>query len=285
MFRKVVSALPFSPALVGQLGFYARRLNREQTTRRLGLLFIILAIGIQCFALFRPPESTHAVVPMNVCPYTNTLEATDTDCSTCPYNNLWIRDKNCNPKLMLSAEATNLTTRTPATGQAARADDRIQYNLHTTSTSNNPITAPIEMSVNDLIEYGTVIDLGGGIFDQETKKVSWGAVTIESQQTDTRSFVLQLDDNLPTTPQAIDNTLAYDCKLTTMYGNAINVPIDCPTAKVVEGVIRQLPKASVGINVVFSAILLAVVVYFYARSRQLNREMRAIRKDFNIGPM
>src|SRR6266568_3780812 len=39
MFRKLVSGLPFSPALVGQLGFYAKRLRKEQLTRRLGLIF------------------------------------------------------------------------------------------------------------------------------------------------------------------------------------------------------------------------------------------------------
>jgi len=38
MFRKIVSNLPFSPALVGQLGFYAKRLRKEETTRRLGLI-------------------------------------------------------------------------------------------------------------------------------------------------------------------------------------------------------------------------------------------------------
>ena len=40
MFKKIVSQLSFSPALVGQLGFYARRLRKEQFTRRLGMVFM-----------------------------------------------------------------------------------------------------------------------------------------------------------------------------------------------------------------------------------------------------
>lgn len=286
MFRKVVSALPFSPALAGQLGVYVRSLNREQIIRKLGLLFIVLAVGVQCFVLFRPPEPTHAIAPTDTCPYTNTLAATDTNCQACPYNNsLWAQDNSCNRELILSVDATNLSNRTPATSQAARADDRLQYNLHTTNTSNSPKVVPIEMAVDDLVEYGTIIDPGGGTFDQDVKKVSWGAVTIGPGQTDTRSFVLQLDDNLPTTPQAVDNTKAYDCRLNTMYGNTLTITVDCPPTKIVEGLVKQLPETSIEANIAFSIALLAIVIFFYARARQLNREMRIIRKDFNLGPM
>ncbi|MEO5499696.1 MAG: hypothetical protein ABIR46_04315, partial [Candidatus Saccharimonadales bacterium] len=60
MFRKVVSNLAFSPALVGQLGFYARRLKREEATRRLGLVFTALALVVQSLTVFTPPESANA---------------------------------------------------------------------------------------------------------------------------------------------------------------------------------------------------------------------------------
>ncbi|HVI69035.1 MAG TPA: hypothetical protein VM581_01110, partial [Magnetospirillaceae bacterium] len=60
MFRKLVSNLPFSPALVGQLGFYAKRLRKEQITRKLGLFFTIFAIIIQSFAVFSPAEQVSA---------------------------------------------------------------------------------------------------------------------------------------------------------------------------------------------------------------------------------
>lgn len=60
MFRKLVSGLPFSPALVGTLGFYARRLKQEEATRRLGLIFTALALVVQSFAVFSPPEHANA---------------------------------------------------------------------------------------------------------------------------------------------------------------------------------------------------------------------------------
>lgn len=63
MFRKIVSNLPFSSALVGQLSFYAKRLRKEELTRRLGLIFTALAIAVQSLAVIAPPEATNAASP------------------------------------------------------------------------------------------------------------------------------------------------------------------------------------------------------------------------------
>ena len=52
MFRKLVSNIAFSPALVSQLGFYAKRLRKEETTRRIGLIFTVLALVVQSFEVF-----------------------------------------------------------------------------------------------------------------------------------------------------------------------------------------------------------------------------------------
>jgi uncharacterized repeat protein (TIGR01451 family) len=66
MFRKIVSNLAFSPALVGQLGFYAKRLRKEEATRRIGLIFTVLALVVQSFAVFSPPEAVNAANGDNV---------------------------------------------------------------------------------------------------------------------------------------------------------------------------------------------------------------------------
>ncbi len=60
MFRKLVSNLSFSPALVGQIGFYAKRLRKEEAYRRVGLIFTALALVVQSFAVFSPPEAANA---------------------------------------------------------------------------------------------------------------------------------------------------------------------------------------------------------------------------------
>lgn len=68
MFRKLVSNLAFSPALVGQIGFYAKRLRKEEATRRIGLIFTVLALVIQSLAVFSPPEAANASSPSNFIP-------------------------------------------------------------------------------------------------------------------------------------------------------------------------------------------------------------------------
>lgn len=60
MFRKLVSNLSFSPALITQVGFYARRLRKEEVTRRLTIVFTVLALLVQSLAVFSPPESANA---------------------------------------------------------------------------------------------------------------------------------------------------------------------------------------------------------------------------------
>lgn len=61
MFKKLVSNLPFNPSLINQVGFYADRLKQETSVRRLGFLFMALAMMVQSFAVIRPPEKSYAI--------------------------------------------------------------------------------------------------------------------------------------------------------------------------------------------------------------------------------
>lgn len=60
MFRKLVSNLPFSPALINQIGFYSKRLKKEQFTRKFGLVFTVLALIIQSLTFIAPAKASLA---------------------------------------------------------------------------------------------------------------------------------------------------------------------------------------------------------------------------------
>ncbi len=60
MFRKLVSNLPFSPSLINQVGFYSKRLKKEQFTRKFGLIFTILAIIVQSITFLAPAKASLA---------------------------------------------------------------------------------------------------------------------------------------------------------------------------------------------------------------------------------
>lgn len=60
MFRKIISNLPFNPGLMHQLSFYAKRLHQEESIRRTGVIFTLLAIGVQTLAITSPAQVTLA---------------------------------------------------------------------------------------------------------------------------------------------------------------------------------------------------------------------------------
>lgn len=60
MFRKIISNLPFNPGLLHQLSFYAKRLHQEEAVRRTGIIFTLLAIGVQSLAIISPAQVTLA---------------------------------------------------------------------------------------------------------------------------------------------------------------------------------------------------------------------------------
>lgn len=60
MFKKLLGNLPFNPSLIGQVSFYAKRLHRETSIRRLGFVLISLAFALQIFTIASPPQPTLA---------------------------------------------------------------------------------------------------------------------------------------------------------------------------------------------------------------------------------
>lgn len=60
MFKKLISNLPFTPSLIDQVSFYAKRLRREAFVRRIGFFLLSLTMLIQLFAVVSPPQPTLA---------------------------------------------------------------------------------------------------------------------------------------------------------------------------------------------------------------------------------
>ncbi len=60
MFEKLIANLPYNPKIITELGFYVRRIRQEESIRRLGLVFIVLAFFVQFFAFISPPTPSVA---------------------------------------------------------------------------------------------------------------------------------------------------------------------------------------------------------------------------------
>lgn len=420
MFRKIVSNLPFSPTLIGQLGFYAKRLRKEEATRRLGLIFVALALVVQSLAVFQPPESANASNPTDMVagglglganrslnnflhpydantkylkdtmnyvgitreeiaaakftsfkvgeklswgyapkysyaqgerqysipnsqgqtvttvysrpldiPFSSTTSiwgwvghsqsvgwfaimqscgnlvtnivpppppppvcivnaqilASDEECRPCPGNeSLWINDAACIPNIVKSKTATNTSKGfIDAATITAHTSDQISYTISVENTGLNTDTVKLDEHLADVLEYATIIDKGGGTLDETTKILSWPDISLESGGKQSRTFVVRLHDAIPATARGASEPSSYDCKMTNTFGNSIDIPVDCPTPKIVEKVVTELPHTGPTENMIFGGIVLAIATYFYARTRQVKKEIRLIRKNTNTG--
>jgi uncharacterized repeat protein (TIGR01451 family) len=264
MFKKIISNLPFSPALVSQIGLYSKKLRKEKAIRRLSLVFVILTLIIQSFAVFQPPESANA--------------ADSTDLYAKKINQL-IDD-------VISKSITSTSTSqgfVDATSVTAVAGDQISYTLTVQNNSTETTSTNFAAPIADILEYSRLIDNGGGLLNSNTGILSWPDATIDPKMEQSRTFIVRLLDKIPATSQGTVNTKSYDCMMTNIFGETININVACPAMKTVENIISELPKVGLMPNIFFSIITLMTTAYFYLRSRQLEKEIHLIRKDIRNG--
>lgn len=392
MFRKIVSNLSFSPALVGQLGFYAKRLRKEEATRRIGLVFVALALVVQALAVFQPPESANASNPGDfvpgglglganknlghfVAPYdantrhlqdvmnyfgitrgeilsaqfgswiagnkiswgfeprpgTTAVNVTNSagqhvttvhgrpmyianGANTRIYG--WIghsakrgwfaimqycgnlvTDTIPSPppppptpepaKIELSKTATNVSQGDVlASSVAAEAGDKIIYTLTAKNSGGTAKEIELKDNIGDILEYSNLIaqgGTGGGTYDEATRTISWPNITLQPNETQTRTFAVQLKATIPSTPSGRSDPSSYNCLMENQFGNDYTVPVTCAPPKVIERVVTELPQTGPAENMLFAGVVLAVVTYFFLRSKQMNKEVRLIRRDLNTG--
>jgi hypothetical protein len=437
MFKKIISNLPFSPALIGQLGFYAKRLRKEEATRRLALIFVVLTLIVQSIAIFQPTESANAssqndmvtggitsisdylsvydknsknikdvmdyvgitreeiakatyteikvgsrlswgftphfsydqgerqynitssdgqrtttiysrplslwgdyyvkgwygqsqkigwfgimracgnlvteTVPTaptpaptpeptptptpeptpeptpipepKKCAVNPALLESDEGCKSCPGNEtIWINDPSCKPNIIKSKIAVNTSQGyVDASTVVAQAGDRISYTITVENTGLNSDTLTMEDNLSDVLEYSTLVDNGGGTLNETTKVLSWPQITLKAGSKQTRTFTIKVLDVIPATAQGQSNQSSFDCLVTNTFGNSTSFRIACPAEKTIEKITTELPKTGPTGNIIFACLALAIAVYFFCRTRQLEKEIRIIRNNTNTG--
>ena len=193
---------------------------------------------------------------------------------------------NNNPECIQVTESktgTNLTQGADATTIKAQASDRIEYTVYLENVGQLPATRTISEELSDVLEYAKLTQTGGGSFNESGKVLSWGDITLQPGEKTSRSFVVQVLDTIPTTARGSSEPSSYDCIMTNAFGNTVDIPVACEAPKIIEETTQELPKTGPGENLLFAGIVGSVVTFFWARSRQLGREVKLIRKDFNMG--
>lgn len=393
MFRKIVSNLSFSPALITQVGFYARRLRQEDVTRRTTVVFVVLALIVQSLTILSPPDSANASSEQDllrggiknlddlIAKYDKNIDdikdiyttlglerseiiaakpgsfnskndiysisrygqySTEqgetsfaykrsaggegirfvsplnlSDTSAAKIRNgtqyeAWIGESTrlgwfaimksnasiatqgypttitptastAISPIVKTIVAKNLSQNTAGDAVTARPFDKISYTITAKNTGAKVVQIPLAINISDAVEYATLIDDGGGTFQPDSKNITWDTILIPPNESQERTFTLQLFSTPPAMPTGTSNANSYDCIISTTFGSNSKIPVECPAAKLFENIIGDFPAVGIFINGFFSMILVATVVYFYLRTRQMKKEIRLIRHNINTG--
>lgn len=236
------------------------------------------------------------VTPEPRCPLNPDIIATNPDCKPCEDDEtIWYKDENCRSEFELMKSITNTSQLiTDANNTTVASGDRIEYRLSVKNVGKTTGTYTIEDNLSDVLDYANIIDTGGGtLLKQDTNTpvervgtITWPAVEIQPGATITKIVNVQVKSPIPATPRNAGNPESYDCQMiNTFAGNQTIARINCPTPKLVEQVVSELPHTGVTENLLFAGGVLAVVVFFYTRARQMKKEVRLIRRDLNTGTM
>ncbi len=220
------------------------------------------------------------------CAVNPSLLKTDPECQPCPGDSmLWIKDAKCTGSVLSTKTAKNITQGdVNATTVAAKASDQITYTLNVQNVGKAPIEVPLVEHLADVVEYATLSETGGGVYDSNAKSLTWPTVTLKPGEKQSRIFSVRMLSAIPAMNQGTSNKTSYDCKMTNTFGNAVDIAVECPVQKqFVEQTVAELPHTGPRENMIFAVVVFSIVVYFYARSRQLKKEVRLIRRDFNAG--
>ncbi len=230
-------------------------------------------------------SKTFTVAPPEVCALNPSLQKDSPECQPCPAERtIWIKDSRCSAKTIETKKATNITQgNVDASTVIAQASDRIVYTISIENNGLADATMTMEETLTDVLEYASILDNGGGTYNDANKTLTWSNVTIKPQSKQSRNFVVQLASNISTFPRGYSNKTSYDCIMTNTFGNSVSINVNCPAPKQIEQITSELPHTGVTENLIFAGTVASIVIYFYARSRQLKTEVRLIRRDFNAG--
>ena len=188
-------------------------------------------------------------------------------------------------EITASKQATNVTQGgIDATKTLAKASDQITFTLSASNTGGTPKEVALDDYIGDVLEYSTLTNNGGGTYNDTTKTLSWPQVTLKPGAKETRIFTVTMLPTIPASAKNVSETSSYNCTLENMFlGASVTIDVDCPTPKIIESTVTELPQTGAGANIVFGGLLLAIVSYFYLRSRQLSTEVRLVRRNVHDG--
>jgi hypothetical protein len=196
---------------------------------------------------------------------------------------------NGSPMISLDKSVSNLTQNIEdANNTKASPGDRLKYTIHIYNYGDAPannlkLDGEYGESINDILEYSDIVDLGDANFNNQTNFLTWNSVNVPVNGHIQKSFIVQVKNPLPSTPVSASDPLSYDYMMHNKYGRLVTIKLDKSTAKIVELGVTTLPNTGPGTSMIIVTILFATAGYFYYRSRLMAKELSIIHKDYSSG--
>jgi hypothetical protein len=194
---------------------------------------------------------------------------------------------------ILKADGNILTSKLP-TPAPAQSPFRLGHTLSTNQGAlswelvvTNPLDRPqsddLSFSIADIYEYAIVDTPAGAFISDADQRIIWPGFTLDANESKTLHVTARFtrQTNHPVTNSA--NPFSYDCRITTVFGNTQEGPVECPIYKRGELWLRLLPHPSASTLIIIYSTLLVVSALLYVRLRLLTEEIRIIRTQLNTG--
>lgn len=239
-------------------------------------------------------QKSLTVSPEARCLLNPDLVVSSPDCKSCESDKtIWYKDKNCHSDFLVTKTVKNITQLVSnANNTTAKPGDSLEYRLTIKNVGKMTGTYTLEDDLSDVLEYADLVDTGGGTLVkqgpnvpvEQVNHITWLPIDIKPGESITKIINVQVKSVIPATPQGLGNQESFNCRMVNgIEGSNTTVNVDCPTTKVVEQVVTELPHTGATENILFAGLVFAIVTYFYVRSRQLKKEVRLIRRDLHTG--
>jgi len=184
--------------------------------------------------------------------------------------------------LVLSKSAQNLTQNIQnADGSTVRAGDIILYTLSASNTGTATVNDfVIQENIGDALDYAEVVDLRGGS-KNTSNLVSWPKTDIKAGETIQKNLIIKIKTPIPTTNSPVSNPGSYDCVISNVYKNTVNIKLPCSIVKTTEQITNTtLPNTGPGTSLIIGFSVTMLAGYFFARSRLFATELDIVREDY-----
>ncbi|MBS7346272.1 MAG: hypothetical protein KIG14_00975 [Candidatus Sacchiramonaceae bacterium] len=246
MFDKIVSGLVMSPSLGEEFIAYEKTLAKRYKLQKISIFLVATLVLINILTI---PFSSGANTSRNslVSPQTDSIEGI---------------------ALTSTTNSSNAVT--------LEASQEVTFRLSATNEGSEPRSLAPRNNISDILEYARITNTGDGIIQED--EIVWPEVILLPGETYEASFNATILDHIPTLGRSSVDANSYDCRLSNIFGNRIDLGIDCSSIKNVDIFTTSLPNIDVFLTTIILVVMLLILSTSAYRTNILLKQLSFIRK-------